>query len=248
MSLQLQLLSPTRRQLLEALGQCAQECDTKAYVVGGFVRDLLLGQVSDDIDIMVESNLIEFISKVTQTISQTFQVGKIKNYTYKKYFTAKLLFETPIDVSVSHLDLSQARGETYEFNGARPQTFPSTFAVDIKRRDFSINAIALSLAKDSLFNLIDIVNGECDLSNKLLRVLHKDSFLDDPIRLIRAVRFEKRFGFHLEEETNNLFFDAIKAGVIKNILPLRMEDELKKVSLDNDAESVFEELRKYGVI
>ncbi|MBI5953239.1 MAG: CCA tRNA nucleotidyltransferase [Chloroflexi bacterium] len=185
------ILIPSEKQnLLSEIAAQAESLGMSCYVVGGFVRDLLLGQPINDLDIVVEGDAV----KLGKSLVEKFG-GKLT--THYKFHTAIWAIPSMFNVERSTLDLITARTETYSRPGALPTVTPSTIEDDLRRRDFTINAMAIRLDGDHFGELLDPLNGQDDLEKKIVRVLHPRSFIDDPTRIFRAVRYEQRYSFIL---------------------------------------------------
>lgn len=176
-----------------------------AYLVGGVPRDLLLGRKSTDFDIVVVSNAIPLARALARKHG-----GKVT--VHEKFGTAvwirpileKTIFDTEnpnIEYRISNIDLITARRETYAHPAALPDVTPSTLDDDLQRRDFTINTLAIRLDGDHFGELYDPYHGAADIKAGIIRVLHAGSFLDDPTRVFRAVRYEQRYGFTIAPET-----------------------------------------------
>lgn len=207
--------SPKLLELLEKIGKSAEAKGLKAYAVGGFVRDLLLRQPNFDIDIMVEGDAIPFAASVAQELNAECQL-------IERFRTAHIYLP---DLTI---DFSSARKETYPSPGALPEISFSNIRDDLFRRDFTVNAIALSITQDSQYELVDFFNGAKDLEKQQIKVLHPNSFIDDPTRLFRAIRFADRFGFSIEYLTQQLFDNAVNSGTLATISPKRVAAEINK--------------------
>jgi tRNA nucleotidyltransferase (CCA-adding enzyme) len=186
-----QRLSPEIRRLLRIAGEIALEGGQGLYLVGGVVRDLLLGQANLDLDLVVERDAPRVASLLADKIG-----GKV--VTHRRFGTAKLRHQNLI------IDLATCRAETYSHPGALPTVHPGSIADDLARRDFTINAMAIRLDPDNFGQLVDPFQGEKDLAHKLIRILHPRSFVDDATRMLRAIRYEQRFDFRLEVTTEEL--------------------------------------------
>ena len=195
--------------LLKEIGEIADRENIKIFVVGGLVRDLLLGVKDLDIDIVVEANAINF----AKVLSDKF-------VTHEGFKTAT------IEKGGFKIDLATARKEYYKKPAALPQITPATIREDLFRRDFTINAMAISLNKDNFKELVDFYNGQKDLKDKKIRVLHDKSFIDDPTRIFRAIRFQKRLEFEIEPHTQKLMADAINLGMIEKLKAQRIKKEM----------------------
>ncbi len=182
--------------------QLAKEMGYSLYLVGGFVRDLLLGKAHLDLDLVVEGDAIALARRLSQAVG-----GRV--HSHHRFGTAKLIFEGK-DRVVPFIDFTTARREFYEYSTALPQVERSSIKQDLYRRDFTINTMAISLDEESFGQLLDYYGGERDLDEGLVRVLHNLSFIEDPIRILRAVRLEQRLGFRIEEMTEELISDALE--------------------------------------
>lgn len=164
------------------------------YLIGGIVRDMLLNRNCNDIDVIVEDNAIEFAKCLEEQ-----NLAQIKSI-HKDFGTAKVLING-IDI-----DLASTRSETYPNAGQLPivEQIGCELKEDIKRRDFTINSLAMSLNQDDFGELIDYTNGIEDLKNKKIKILHEKSFIDDPTRIIRGLKYASRLNFELDENTQKL--------------------------------------------
>ena len=212
--------------ILTTIGQCANREGLRAFVVGGFVRDILLGVKNFDIDIVVEGDAISFARKTADLFKGSFVA-------YPKFGTSTVITDWPKGVhrpSVAgakfKIDFATARKESYEKPAALPTVEFSSLKDDLERRDFTINAMAASLNKGNFGQLIDFFGGEKDLEEKRIKVLHDASFIDDPTRIFRAVRFAERFGFHIDKFTGDLIKNAIREGMFTKTQHHRIRDEL----------------------
>lgn len=206
-------LPPQFKKILKISSQLADHLNCRLYLVGGVVRDLILGHQVFDLDIVVEGDAIEFSRKLAEEIKGDFSK-------HHAFGTAQVCFDG------HKIDLATARSEEYSHWGALPKVKPASLAQDLKRRDFTINAMAISLNKDDYGKLIDLYKGLSDLKNGILRVLHEKSFLEDPTRILRAIRFEQRFGFKMESYTFSLLREALNLKALKFVNSHRLRDEL----------------------
>ena len=188
------------------------------YLVGGVVRDLLLGMPNLDLDFVVEGDAIGLAKEMAQSTG-----GKLTTHT--RFNTAKLRLDK------WSLDLATARSETYAHPGALPTVKPGTLKDDLFRRDFTINAMAIRLAPERYGELIDLYGGHADLRHKFIRILHEKSFTDDATRIWRAIRYEQRLDFQIEAETlrllkrDILMLDTISGDRIHHELELVLKEE-----------------------
>lgn len=224
------------RQLLELLegirGQAAGRGE-RAYLVGGVVRDMLLGYTSFDLDVVVEGSAVDLARQVAAT-------GQAQLLAHHRFGTAKLRYA---DMAV---DLTTARRETYARPGALPAVTPGTLKDDLFRRDFSINAMAMSLSSDDYGKLIDPYGGKGDIESSLIRILHAQSFVDDATRILRAVRYEQRLGFELEAQTSKLLQRDV--AMLDTISGDRIRHELELVFREDRPESAIARLAGLGVL
>jgi len=205
------------KEVFSLLSEVASSTETPAYVVGGYVRDYLLDIDNDDIDIVVEGSGIEFARVFANKVNGKFSY-------YENYGTAMVKFND------QEIEFVGARKEMYERGSRKPIVEEGTLYDDISRRDFTINAMALSLNQDNYGELIDYFNGYSDLQNKLIRTPLEPSitFSDDPLRMFRAVRFmSKLAGFEIDEKTK----EAIKENVFRTeiLTRERITGELEKM-------------------
>ena len=184
-------LSSEKLALLRSAGGIARDEGAPMYLVGGAVRDLLLGRPVEDLDLVVVGDAETMASIVAKQLS-----GQVVSRS--QFSTAR------VKVDGVSLDLVTARSESYSRPGALPQIAHGTIEEDLARRDFSINAMAVPIHLEAKSGLLDPFNGEEDLRRGLVRVLHDGSFADDATRIMRAIRYEQRLGFRLEERTEAL--------------------------------------------
>jgi len=145
------------------------------------------------------------------------------------------------------IDIAQTRTETYPTPGSLPVVNPAELVDDLRRRDFTINAMAVALRGDELGHLHDPHGGRRDLDDRVVRVLHDQSFLDDPTRLIRAARYETRLGFHMDDHSERLARDAVEIGAMKTLTGTRLRDALFLLLAEHDAPSALKRLHDLGV-
>jgi len=226
-------LLPPLLELVNEIGRQAGRLGQKVYLVGGMVRDLLLGYPNFDLDLVVEGDAVKLAQQVTET-------HPAKILTHKRFGTAKLRYD---DFT---LDLATARNETYARPGALPAVTPGTINEDLIRRDFSINALAISLAADSYGELVDPYLGRTDLERRLIRVLHSRSFTDDATRILRGVRYEQRFGFEFEAQTAHLLKRDIP--MLDTISGDRIRHELELILKEQRPELAIKRLSELGIL
>jgi tRNA nucleotidyltransferase (CCA-adding enzyme) len=187
------------------------------YIIGGSVRDLMLKSSIKDFDLTVEGDAI----KLARSLAKKHG-GKVTAHT--KFGTAKWFLPKELAHSADALDLISARSETYAHSAALPTVEMGNMDEDIRRRDFTINTLALRLDDPHFGELRDDLNGMDDLKAGIVRVLHDNSFIDDPTRMYRAVRYAERYGFKLADETQALIPDA--RSLIKELSAQRIRHEL----------------------
>lgn len=200
--------------LLKRIGELAGSMGYSAFLVGGTVRDLILGKENIDLDIAVEGDAI----KLGQILREELAVSIV---VHKMFGTCTIVTKKGLKI-----DLATARKEIYERPAALPAVEFSSLKEDLSRRDFTINAMAMSLKKDDFGRLIDPFGGRRDLAAGVIKVMHDKSFMDDPTRIFRAVRFATRLGFSIEPHTMALMNAAIKKGMIAKLSEYRIKKEL----------------------
>ncbi len=203
--------------LLQQLGQVADQLGLRIYLVGGFVRDLLLRQPNLDVDVVVEGDGIGFAEAFAKTIPCRVR-------THEKFGTAVIVFPDGFKV-----DIASARLEYYDRPAVLPRVEHASIRHDLYRRDFTINTLTLSLNQDSFGQMLDFFGGQRDLKDKSIRVLHNLSFIEDPTRLFRAVRFEQRLGFCIGRQTERLMRGAVRLRSVKKIAGPRILNELEQI-------------------
>ncbi|MBN2191054.1 MAG: CBS domain-containing protein [Candidatus Aureabacteria bacterium] len=208
------VLSPDVKAVLHEAGRIADEMKCNAYIVGGIVRDILLKAPNYDVDIVIEDKGIEFASRLAK---------KLGGYsvTHKKFLTSIVALPSGMKI-----DVATARTEYYEKPGALPKIEYSSIRSDLYRRDFTINAMAVRINEKGFGQLIDFFGGRKDLRDKVIRVLHNLSFVDDPTRIFRAVRFEQRLGFRIDKHTQNLIKNAVDMKMFDKVAYDRVKNEI----------------------
>ena len=226
-------LPPPLLDLINEIGKRAGTLGQKVHLVGGVVRDLILGYPNFDLDFVVEGDAVKLAQQVTKTYPARI-------LTHRRFGTAKLRYD---DFT---LDLATARKETYTRPGALPTVTPGTLTDDLIRRDFSINAMAISLAADNYGELVDPYLGKTDLEHRLIRVLHSGSFTDDATRILRGVRYEQRFGFQFAAQTAHLLERDIP--MLDTISGDRIRHELELILKEQRPELAIERLGQLGIL
>jgi len=227
--------------LLKTAGQVANQFGISAYVVGGFVRDLLLGNPNIDVDIVVEGNGIRFSKALAHQLNAQVKV-------HERFGTASLKLPQQSEfVAGMAFDIATARTEYYEFPTALPTVEQSSIKKDIYRRDFTINALAIRLNKNP-GELLDFFGGQRDLKDKVIRVLHSLSFVEDPTRAFRAVRFEQRFGFTISKETRAFIRNAVDMQLFHRLSGHRLGDELIHLFSESQPAHAIRRLRECDLL
>jgi len=203
--------------LLKRCGEIGAEVGLKIFAVGGFVRDMLLHIANNDIDLVAEGDGIAFAKVLAQQLHGICKV-------HETFATAQVCLPDGLK-----LDVVTARTETYTRPAALPDVQGSTLKQDLFRRDFSINAMALQLDPDNFGQLIDFFGARSDLEKGVVRILHNLSFVDDPTRIFRAIKFEQRYGFHMDRNTVHLLRSAVNMGLVKMVSPERLGNELWQI-------------------
>jgi tRNA nucleotidyltransferase (CCA-adding enzyme) len=208
--------------LFRELGLVADELGYHAYLVGGLVRDVFLKRENLDVDVVIEGDGIHF--------AQAFaEKHKVKVRSHRKFATAVLIFPDGFKV-----DVATARMEYYESPAAPPVVETSSLKLDLLRRDFTVNTLAVTLNKRRYGTLVDHFDGQKDIKEKVIRVLHNLSFVEDPTRILRAIRFEQRFGFKIGKLTRSLIKNAVDIDCFKNLSGRRLFLELKLLLSEKD--------------
>ncbi len=199
---------------IKTAGSLADDKNVRAYIVGGFVRDLYLKVPNFDIDFVVEGDGIKFAEELAKKLS-------CQVLTHKRFGTA-----TITGLAGFKADIASARKEIYEKPAALPTVSYGVIQDDLFRRDFTINAMAISINSSSFGELIDFYGGQDDLKKRLVRALHPLSFIDDPTRILRAVRFEQRYDFKIEAYTRSWIKTSVKRNMLGVVQKHRLRDEI----------------------
>jgi tRNA nucleotidyltransferase (CCA-adding enzyme) len=205
-----------------------------AYLVGGAVRDLLRGARGVDLDVAVEADAPATARRIAGRVGGEARV-------HDRFSTAT------VRAPGLAVDLATTRRERYERPGALPEVEPAALEEDLARRDFAINAMALALSGLELGRLVDPHGGRADLDAGAVRVLHGGSFLDDPTRLLRAVRYEARLAFRMDPDTESLAREAIAADALATVSGHRIRDELMDLLGEVEVGRAVERLRDLGL-
>lgn len=224
------------QEVVRRLGHEAHDAGVNLYVVGGFVRDMLLGVENLDIDVVVDGDAIAFADSIAPRMS-----ARVK--AHRRFGTAVLVLSKTL-----HVDVVSARAEYYERPGALPSVERSTIRQDLFRRDFTLNAIAASVMPEDFGTITDPFGGVVDLDSGCLRVLHPLSFVEDPTRLLRAARFEKRFGFSLDEASCGLARVAADSRLLDEVSGARVREELLDIIDEECPGEVLERVADLGAL
>jgi len=228
--------------ILKKAGAKARELGFSLYLVGGFVRDLLLGIPNLDLDLVVEGDAIALAKALAKDFG-----GRVRSHT--RFGTAKLIIEDPQKLASGyphHLDFTSARIEFYEHPSALPEVEMSSIKQDLYRRDFTINTLAISLDPERFGELYDFYGGLKDLERGLIRVLHNLSFVEDPTRILRAVRLEQRLGFRIESRTLELVESAL--DLLDKVSGERIYHELRLTLQESEPEKALRRLEEIKVL
>ena len=222
--------------LLLEFGRVGDELGYSVYAVGGFVRDLLLRVENFDIDVVIEGDGIRFAEKFEKKLPCRIR-------THKKFGTAIILFPNGLKV-----DVATARWEVYDSPAALPTVESASIKMDLYRRDFTVNTLAIQLNPKSFGELIDFFGGVKDIKEKVIRVLHNLSFVEDPTRVFRAVRFEQRFGFQIAKHTQNLMRNAVKVGFLERLSGGRVLSEIVLILQEGDPLPALRRMRDFNLL
>ncbi|MBE7549679.1 MAG: CBS domain-containing protein [Anaerolineales bacterium] len=256
-----QALSPELLQLLRDAGELAAQRGDTLYLVGGFVRDLLLTLLMDndetarakasprfDLDLVVEGEAIPLAQRLRER-----RGGRVRSH--DRFGTAKWILAQPIpfgsvppakDAPLTSLDFVTARTEFYRHPSALPEVEQSSIRQDLHRRDFTINTLALRLTPDHFGELLDFYGGQNDLEGRLIRVLHSLSFVEDPTRMLRAARLIARLEFTLEERTAELLAHAL--DLLSRVSGERITHELELIFQEHHPEQALQQLDRLGIL
>ena len=226
-------LAVPQRRALDLVKEVAAEKECRPFLVGGPVRDLILGRHAIDIDLTLEDGASNFARALAKRID-----GRVRSY--PQFLTYKVTAD-----ALPEIDITTARTERYRSPGALPAVSPGSLTDDLMRRDFAINALALDLIDGTLH---DPSAGEADIRARIVRALHERSFIDDPTRIFRAVRLATRLGFSIEPETARLMREAVHSDALAAIAKERIWRELFLAMEEADAPKVLTALRDEGAL
>lgn len=228
-------------QLMAVLPQIQKVATTfeGVFLVGGAVRDVLIGETSLDLDLMVEGDAIDFARGLAKELGG-------RHHPHEKFHTAVVRGELDGGGELQ-LDIASARTEFYESPGAEPRVERSTLRQDLARRDFTINSMAASLKSDDFCSVYDFFGGYRDLKAGVIRVLHNLSFVEDPTRIFRALRYEARFGFKMEQGTFSLAVGCVEMRLAGDLSSARLRDELFELIAEDNIDVVLKRLEELGI-
>jgi tRNA nucleotidyltransferase (CCA-adding enzyme) len=229
-------LSAVTRETLHNLGVVGDGLGLGIYAVGGFVRDLLLGIDNLDMDITVEGDGVFF----AECFAERFG-GRVRSH--KKFGTAVLVLPDG-----RKIDVASTRLEYYESPGALPTVERASLRHDLYRRDFTINTLALSITGDRFGHLTDHYGGQQDIQERVVRVLHNLSFVEDPTRVFRAIRFEQRLGFHIAPHTENLMRAAVRMHLLDKLGGERLLSELVQIMREKEPSAAIDRMSSFGLL
>jgi tRNA nucleotidyltransferase (CCA-adding enzyme) len=234
-SLIVDCLSRGMIQLLQTIGEVADKLGYNAFAVGGFVRDLLLKKPNLDLDIVIEGDGIGFAKALAADLDGRYR-------THERFKTAVVLMPDGFKI-----DIATARLEYYEYPAAMPTVELSSIKLDLYRRDFTINAMAIQLNQKHFGTLIDFFNSQNDLKQKSVKVLHNLSFVEDPSRIFRAIRFEKRMGFQISPHTRRLIINAVNMKLFGKSEDSRFLSELKIIFSEENPLPAIQRLAEFDL-
>ncbi len=223
-------------ELLRRIGDRGRQMGFQVYAVGGFVRDLILRNENYDIDIVVEGDAIALARALAEEENAEVRV-------HRKFGTAKLIWP-----GGQHVDMATARLEYYEHPAALPRVEVSSIKLDLYRRDFTVNALAVNLTAEHFGELIDFFGGQKDVKDRMIRVLHNLSFVEDPTRIFRALRFEQRMGFQIARHTHLLMETAVRLEMFGRLSGRRLFRELVLCLAEEKPFGVVKRLGDFGLM
>jgi tRNA nucleotidyltransferase (CCA-adding enzyme) len=228
-------LSPFLQDILDRAEEISRQMGCLVYAAGGVVRDILLNTENLDLDLVVEGDGVALAMALGEAYDARVRV-------HPHFGTAEVIF--PDDFKV---DVATARVEFYEYPAALPKVESSSLRQDLYRRDFTINAMAVALDDERFGELIDYFGGRQDLQDRLIRVLYNLSFIEDPTRILRAVRFEQRYAFTIESQTLRLLKEAVNQQVLLKVSAERIWEELKHILMEPRAGEMLARLDELQV-
>ncbi|GAB6035484.1 CBS domain-containing protein [Fundidesulfovibrio butyratiphilus] len=222
--------------VVKGAGSLAKSLGYEPYVVGGFVRDLLLGRPNLDIDLVVEGDGIAFAEALAKEYG-----GRVKSH--QKFKTAVVILPDG-----QRIDVATARLEYYEYPAALPTVELSSIKMDLYRRDFTINSLAIHISPDDFGRLVDFFGAQKDIKAKAIRVLHSLSFVEDPTRILRAIRFEQRFNFRIGVQTERLIKSAINSRFVHKLSGSRIFHEMRHILEDDNPVACIQRMQQLKLL
>ncbi len=229
-------LSAEIRETLHKLGAAGDTLGVSVYAVGGFVRDLLLGGDNLDIDITIEGDGVLYADFFAERYG-----GRVRSH--KKFGTAVLVLPDGLKI-----DVASTRLEYYESPGALPTVERASLRHDLYRRDFTVNTLALCINSDRFGQLTDHFGGQQDIQERVVRVLHNLSFVEDPTRVFRAIRFEQRLSFHIAPHTENLMRSAVRMHLLDKLGGERLLSELVQIMREKEPTAAIGRMSALGLL
>jgi tRNA nucleotidyltransferase (CCA-adding enzyme) len=230
-------LNGDQNRVVAEVQAAATSAGVNLFLAGGAMRDMLGGFPIRDLDFAVEGNALKLAKSVAdRSAARILEIDENRR-------AAELIFPGAVTV-----EIGMSRLEKYGRTGSKPQVTPAFIQDDLRRRDFTINAIALSLNRGSRGLLIDPTNGLADLTNRELRTTNSYSFYDDAVRLLRLIRFRVRFGFNVEERTQRQYENARESGLEKLITGRALYEELRNIAEEPNAGEIMKELENTGLL
>lgn len=232
-----ELIPQSSKELLSAIGNYAKKLGLSAWVVGGAVRDFYLGKITEDVDLVFDATQESVAGFCVRTWGG-------EKHRFSQFGTFRVKLNNGLK-----LDLARLRKEKYIFPGALPEvTFTTQLKEDLFRRDFTVNSWALSILPETFGKSCDPYGAQKDIDSGLIRILHEKSFLDDPTRIFRAIRFAGRFGWKLAPKTERLLRQAVRDEYPLLVSRDRFCRELMKILEEEKIKEIFELLQKYDLL
>ncbi len=231
-----EFLDEVTMERLISIGELASTLGYNAYLLGGIVRDLLLRRKNYDVDIVVEGDGLKLAQKISSLL-------KAKTVEHKKFGTAQLIFQDG-----KKIDIATARIEYYPSPGSLPTVEKGSLKLDLYRRDFTINTLAVKLNPENFGELIDYFGGVRDLKEGVINVIHNLSFIEDPTRVFRAVRFEARFNFKISKHALYLIKNAVKMNVFEFLSGSRLFSELELILREDEPSRIFDRISELSIM
>ena len=224
------------RETLQRLGAIGDSLGMAVYLVGGFVRDLLIGIDNLDMDVTVEGDAIFFTERFVELYG-----GRVRSH--KKFGTAVLILHDD-----RKIDVASTRLEYYDSPGVLPTVERASLRHDLYRRDFTVNTLAICINGNRFGQLTDHFGGQQDIQERVVRVLHNLSFVEDPTRVFRAIRFEQRLGFHIAPHTENLMQSAVRMNLLEKLGGERLLSELVQIMREKEPIAAITRMASFGLL